>query len=42
MTGAFDRATWAFLDRIAGGRFPAWCATRLSPYRDLLDWLAAA
>jgi uncharacterized protein (TIGR02453 family) len=22
-------------------RFPDWCATRLTPYRNLLDWLAA-
>lgn len=22
-------------------RFPAWCATRLAPYRELLDWLSA-
>jgi uncharacterized protein (TIGR02453 family) len=26
---------------IGDARFPAWCATRLSRYRDLLDWLAA-
>ena len=26
---------------IDNGRFPAWCATRLAPHRDLLGWLAA-
>ncbi|MGK2958522.1 MAG: hypothetical protein ACSLFB_09020 [Acidimicrobiales bacterium] len=43
MTVAFDPETWAFLGRITSdnGRFPAWCATRLAPYRDLLDWLTA-
>jgi uncharacterized protein (TIGR02453 family) len=25
---------------ITTSRFPAWCATRLAPYRALLDWLA--
>jgi hypothetical protein len=25
---------------ITTNRFPAWCATRLAPYRALLDWLA--
>ncbi|HEY6533471.1 MAG TPA: DUF2461 family protein, partial [Acidimicrobiales bacterium] len=33
--------THAHPPSIDNGRFPAWCATRLAPYRDLLDWLAA-
>ncbi len=33
--------TYAHPPSIDTSRFPAWCATRLAPYRDLLDWLAA-
>lgn len=33
--------THAHPPSIDNGRFPAWCATRLAPYRELLGWLAA-
>ncbi len=33
--------THAHPPSIDNGRFPVWCATRLAPHRDLLDWLAA-
>lgn len=33
--------TKAHPSSIDTSRFPAWCAMRLAPYRDLLDWLAA-